>query len=706
MLRAAPSREGVYLLMAFHCHQPVGNFDFVFEKAFQNAYEPFVTILERHPTIRVTLHYSGSLLDWFRAHQPAFLARLRRLAQRGQVEFLASGYYEPILPIIPEEDRYGQIAWMQEAIRQQFGTQPTGLWLTERVWEPELPSTLARAGIRYTLLDANQFHIARQVLPHDLQVDDEHGWDLLGCYVTEYAGESVVLFPTSRRLRYWMPFHDVAKTVDFLKRLVRQPPVAIAYADDGEKFGLWPQTSAWVYEQGWLERFLTTLEQESSWLHTATYHDYLQAVGPNGRVYLPGGSYDEMLEWSGGHFRNFFVKYPEANAMHQKMLGVSRQLQEVQSSELRVKSSNNRRSKTRKPSTLDTRHSPAPEDAKGGPGKLIMEAQRALYMAQCNDAYWHGVFGGLYLAHLRRAVYHHLINAEGLLQRRGGALPAQDQQDCDGDGVPELILRGQTLSLVIDPEEGGTVTELSAYPHQLNLVDTLARRPESYHAKLRDKALTRVASEERQTPLTIHELLGVKEEGLESYLAYDDRRRSCFIDHALSTMPTLSAVWRSTWGEHHLWSDGPWELQAPRAQAASASSTTVSLSRRLHDGMLRKTVTMWRRASRLLFRYEVIDLDIPVVGLEFNVCLRDERWQRPAWHESTSALRIEDPSLGVALAMTCEAPASWATFPIETISESEEGLERTPQGMAIVCLWPVRSQSRWSCGVAWSLETL
>jgi len=241
----------VYLLMAIHCHQPVGNFDFVFDQAFRQSYHPFLETLERHPSIRLALHYSGSLLDWLGDRQPQFLQRLRRLVRSGQVELLASGYYEPILPLIPEADRQGQLALMQAILRRQFGATASGLWLTERVWEPELPGTLARAGIRFTMVDTNQFQVAKDVLPARLWYRDQDGEDLLGCYVTDYAGEMVTLFPSSKRLRYGMPFQEVAQTIAFLKQLIRDEPIAITFADDGEKFGLWPKTYEWVYEQGW-----------------------------------------------------------------------------------------------------------------------------------------------------------------------------------------------------------------------------------------------------------------------------------------------------------------------------------------------------------------------------------------------------------------------------------------------------------------------
>ena len=40
-----------------------------------------------------------------------------------------------------------------------------------------------------------------------------------------------------------------------------------------------------------------------------------------------------------------------------------------------------------------------------------------LYRGQCNCPYWHGAFGGIYLPHLRNAIYTHLLTAESLLEK-------------------------------------------------------------------------------------------------------------------------------------------------------------------------------------------------------------------------------------------------------------------------------------------------
>jgi len=694
------STPAVHLLLAIHCHQPVGNFGFVLEEAFERAYEPFLAVLERHPAIRVTLHYSGTLLDWFREHQPRFLDRLKRLAASRRVELLAGGYYEPILPLIPEPDRQGQIALMRRALRRVLGQAPDGLWLTERVWEPELPQTLARGGIRYTILDVNQFRPAAATLPAAAQLRDEQGWEVLGCYVTSYGRHPLVLFPASTRLRYAIPFQDPSKTIDVLRRAQRPTPLCLTYADDGEKFGLWPQTHEWVYGQGWLEQFFQAIERESSWLTTSTFSQYLAEASPNGRVFLPCGSYEEMLEWAGGSFRNFFVKYPEANAMLHKMLAVSDRLHHVESlKKLRVQSSRTRRKSVRN-SQLSTLNS-----------QLLARAQRELYMAQCNDAYWHGVFGGLYLAHLRRAVYSHLIEAEQLLTRRGGGAVRQSREDLDGDGRAELVLRSPELSVVIDPDEDGAVTELDVAQPPVNLIDTLARRREPYHDKLRLTTPSDPGS--AAAPASIHDGVKVKQQGLETLLAYDDHRRTCFLVSGLSAIPTLHQITGSVWSEHRLWSGGAWTVQAGTGRRPGV----VTLSRRLPQpapagalggpgGRLRKTIALDARRRRLSFRCAIEDLEIPVLAIEFNLGLRDPRLSQPDWREAAGAVEVRDPAVGVGVVMRTSEPAAVASFPIDTVSGSEEGLERTPQGSAVVFLWPLHGQRRWSCEITWTIGVL
>ncbi len=149
-----------HFIFGIHNHQPVGNFDEVIEDAFGALTGPLWTCCERHPKIRVVMHFSGCLLDFFLARHPDFIERLRALGDRGQVEFMTGGYYEPILPVIPDADKIGQIEKLSDTIERYLGQRPIGIWLAERVWEPQLPAILAQAGVRYGVLDDWHFRCA------------------------------------------------------------------------------------------------------------------------------------------------------------------------------------------------------------------------------------------------------------------------------------------------------------------------------------------------------------------------------------------------------------------------------------------------------------------------------------------------------------------------------------------------------------------
>ncbi|MGZ5556276.1 MAG: glycoside hydrolase family 38 N-terminal domain-containing protein, partial [Candidatus Aminicenantales bacterium] len=147
-------------LFAVHNHQPVGNFPEIFKAAFNDCYRPLLEALAGHPGFRFALHFSGPLWEYMEKTERGCWDLVHELSVRGQVELLGGGFYEPVLSIIPEEDRLGQIRMMNDFLAENFGQRPRGLWLTERVWEPDLPRTLAAAGIEFTLLDEEHFHYA------------------------------------------------------------------------------------------------------------------------------------------------------------------------------------------------------------------------------------------------------------------------------------------------------------------------------------------------------------------------------------------------------------------------------------------------------------------------------------------------------------------------------------------------------------------
>jgi len=451
----------VGFVFGVHLHQPVGNFDHVFADHLRDVYRPLVERLAERRFFPFTLHISGPLLEWLEAHDADYLDLIGRLAADGHVELLLAGFYEPVLASLVPADRVEQVAWMREAIQRRFGVQATGLWLTERVWEPDLAAHLADAGVRYVVLDDRHFLVS------GFERDQLHA-----PFFTESGGKRVALFPIDERLRYLIPFRPPAEIAAYLRELRSAGRPLAVFVDDGEKFGGWPGTKDWVYTRGWLAQFLDAVEAQvaAGEVRLTTPGAALDTVRSGGLAYLPTASYREMEAWSlppaaarrlavlehdlgearlagpdgalvrGAHWRNFLVKYPEANRMHKKMLALSALC----------------RARGDRPSV-----------------------RRAIGRAQCNDAYWHGVFGGLYLPHLRAAIWRNLALAEAEL-RRGEEL-AVERLDFDGDGAEELWIHSGVFSAVVSPERGGVIEEYTVFEQGVNYADVLTRRRESYH---------------------------------------------------------------------------------------------------------------------------------------------------------------------------------------------------------------------------------
>jgi alpha-amylase len=686
------------LLQAIHNHQPVGNFGHVFEQSYGDCYGPLLDALLGAPHVKVALHHTGALFEWIEEHRPGYFDKLRTVVGRGQVELLGGGFYEPMLAVLPERDARGQIDMMSDYLEERFGVRPTGMWLAERVWEPHLAQLIAAAGLKYTLVDDGHFRSAGL------------GGALRGYYVTEKAGTPLALFPIDKRLREVIPFLKAWETLDEIDRLRKDTPAGlpacVTYGDDGEKLGVWPKTKEWVWGQGWMQEFLRLVAERGDRLQTMTFAEYLAGHPPTGRVYLPTASYEEMGEWTlpaeaqavfhevrrglaergeidrarpffrGGIWQGFLAKYPEANFMHKKMVLVSERL--------------------------------ARAEAKLGPqaARALEPARRELYRAQCNCAYWHGLFGGLYLNYLRDAVYHHLIEAELGADRALGEADGTRSEvaDLDRDLRDEVLLVSPALAAYVKPDAGGAVYELDYRPKRFNLGNVLGRRAEGYHQKLLE-ALGRGDAHGGHAPQSIHDLVAVKSEGLGDLLAYDRHPRFTFVDHFLAPDVTLEALAAGRAEERGDFAAGAWQIVSHGAGA-------VTLRRRGQvDG---REVTIDKRiavaGARLTASYELRAPGAPffvAFAPELNLTLlagdAPDRYYRIAGltlspEERKLASRGMAPA-GRALEMVNEwdrfklrveagPDASIWRYPLETASQSEGGFERTYQGSVLLARLP------------------
>ena len=719
----------IHLGLVIHNHQPVGNFPWVFQQVYEESYLPIIEALEQHPGVRLSLHYTGSLLDWFHEAQPEFIERIAALVQSNQVEIVSGGYYEPILPSIPDRDKIAQIRRLNEQIFRDFGMHPSGMWIAERVWEPGLPRLIREAGIEWTILDDIHFK--------NVGLEDK---DLHGYYATEDQSSILKVFATSKTMRYTIPWRPVSESIEALRALATLDGKRIAVmGDDGEKFGSWPGTSEYCWgsgeRKGWVDEFFTALEEQGDWIHTIPLGEYASKYSALGRIYIPTSSYIEMTEWAlppqksylfgkllhqleeerqddilqfmrGGFWRNFLVRYPEVNNQHKKMLRV--------------------------------------HDAVYAAGATEEAGAIQLWKAQANDTYWHGLFGGIYMNHVRSAIYHHLIKAENAADRTRfgeGHWQHYTFTDFDKDSQEELVIESDQQNIYIDPQRGGAIFEWDMRRSMHNVLSVMSRYEEGYHRTLREfeqerrkreafaaKQSADTSTADSTQPVSPHTSVRTKEPDLDRYLVVDPYRRKSLVDHFLSPSTTLSDFALLDFEEMGRFAEQPYETSIRQ----ESDGLRVTLSRegqvRRHGALgplqvfLNKTLFLPIGKERLVVVYTIENrAQAPLqtrFACEWNFnflggggndqayChIEGQELENDHFDGTGESIQVSSFSIGNSwiqqdLTFTLnEATMLWR-YSIDTVTGSEAGFERTHQGNCLTLVWPLLLEP----GQSWSVE--
>uniref|UniRef100_Q47IJ1 Alpha-amylase n=1 Tax=Dechloromonas aromatica (strain RCB) TaxID=159087 RepID=Q47IJ1_DECAR len=638
--------HAVTLLLGVHAHQPVGNFPEVIEDAHQRCYRPFLETLHAYPDFRFAVHFSGWLLDWLRERHPADMALLADMVKRGQVELFSSGDTEPVLAAIPHRDRVGQLKTLNDKLTGWTDVKPTGAWLTERVWESSVVPALAETGIRYVTVDDYHFFCTGKAAD-----------ELDSFFSTEEDGTRLDLFPISEALRYRLPFSPAHEVIAYLESLADRNQAAAIYFDDIEKFGIWPETYDWVYNRGWLKALIEGV-LASPKIRTGTYADFHANNVTRGIVYLPTTSYSEMNEWTlpmpaagiyssflatekaagrgdlhrpflrGGIWRNFLTRYPEANWMHKRMQGLSARLGEI-----------------------------------ANPPQALVDE---LYRAQANDAYWHGLFGGLYLPHLRRAVWNNIIALEAELDAQH-LRPALASVDLDFDGKTETIAHTAALQVVIRNDGLATAHELSSYPLKHNFGDTLRRYHEHYH----DKIAHGPSEHSGEGIASAHDIVRFKHP-----ISAED-----IVPDALPRALWLDKLDGATLGDY-VQAEGSLSFARPHiTKTYTLEDSTVAITWQLNGLAGHHFETALNLAmpscDGFLGRYMLADGSIPSgFGLPLHL---------PA----ATTLSLDDGVLGGRLMLQTSLAGEIHGQPHQTVSQSEAGFEKIMQAVELRLGWTI-----------------
>jgi hypothetical protein len=652
----------IKIIFGTHNSQPVGNFDSVIEGVYQRAYKPFLCILNKHPEFPVTLHYSGALFEWLEEKHPEFLMLLDEMVKRKQVELLGGGYYEPVLSMIPNADKLGQIEHLTTFIRSRFGKRPRGTWVTERVWEPNYASILKNSGIDYFFLDDIHFKAAG--------VDDD---DLFYPYLTEDHGKIITVFSISKPLRYIIPYKEPIDVINYIKSLANEEGNrVVTIIDDGEKFGEWKGTYDRCYKVNWLSKFIELSMGSADCIIPIHPAKYLKMHACREKIYFPSMLYDEMMSWvlspsrmqklteirrkmsiksdengflPAGLFKGFFCKYPESNLMYAKMMYVNINVNQIRNDKYKKKA-----------------------------------AKTELWKGQCNHAYWHGKFGGIYLNHLRKEVYRSLIEAELLTRDKGIFLPSIISADFDMDGLNEYLYQGHKLNAYVH-SKGGILFELDYLPRCWNYLDSFSRYIEYYHGYV-----------EREN-------------------GYDWYMRKAFIDHVFAPKTTNHSFKKMEYIELGDFINNTYECIA-----IDKENFELTLKR---DGIVRmrgKLIPL-RIEKKYIFKTTCIDVQYTLTNIsdqaydlffgieinlafsynnpdDFSISVIKNKKPIPLENgdfevERIESIIIDDLHNNAIITLSSQKEFSLFSHPVETISQSIDTLDKIYQSTCFVTIWNI-----------------
>lgn len=677
----------IKLLFGIHCHQPVENFYSVVDEAIAKCYKPFLEVTTQYSRFNYNVHFSGWLLDYIRQHHNDVFILLKKLADTNQIEFFSGGFYEPVLSAISSRDRKDQIRKMNEYIYNNFGQKPQGLWLTERVWDPSIIPDIVQCGINYITVDDYHF----------LSVGYNKK-DLFSYYTTEQDGFSLNVFPIDKHLRYIVPFREAAEIISYLKSLKDYGDGLAVIFDDGEKFGVWPGTHDWVYNKGWLSRFLESLLSEED-IETAHFKDIISSYKPGGISYLPITSYMEMGEWSlfadsyelfdecmnhlknegllekyqyiikGGIWKNFLSKYSESNHIHKRILDLSKRIEQLNEDD---------------------------------------PAKDALMKAECNDVFWHGIFGGLYLPNLRNNAYRFIIEADKLYGERTNIMyPLIDIYDINYDGYNEAILKSEDLTAIFTSKFNGQLIELDILQENFNLQNTLTRRKEGYHKHILE---ARDNNSKKDGITTIHEMsLDVSNEAKENII-YDWYIRNSFVDHFTEDF-NLYDFSHMKFNELGDFTNREAKLIADERAVSFERSGGIFTNNHKYKSMMKKNFLLEKNVlSAYIDIITEYHTDL-VYTLEFNfhfyhICNStiNDISTKDSTQLTGRIFKITDGVLNKCICLEFDRDVSLHWYFVKTVSQSEKGVDLTDQCLCL--LFPFTFNKKFNGNIKIYIENL
>jgi alpha-amylase/alpha-mannosidase (GH57 family) len=303
--------------LVLNLHQPPGNLQDLLEHETWEA-EEILFALDRMPrtlwgyedVARVHLSLSGSLLETL--SDPAFQQRVYGIIDCGSLlwhfqnrdlfEILGTGYYHPVLPLIPEDDRPEHLErWLGIARHLFWRPSFDGFWPPEMGFAMELIPLLRAFGYRYVLVDCEH-----------VEPVDAMSWQELRYrpHIARYEDDEIIVVVRDRDLAnaqesgmevgwFMSEVAERTKWCDFVP--------LVTTCSDGENGGWFRNvTEGANFWSAFYRPYLDRVRSGEAAVAPTFIGDYLDAHGAHGKVRVRTGAWNtgwhhglDFVQWTG-----------------------------------------------------------------------------------------------------------------------------------------------------------------------------------------------------------------------------------------------------------------------------------------------------------------------------------------------------------------------------------------------------------------------
>ena len=306
----------IHHALVLNLHQPPGNLDYLLSEApweakeILFAYDRMARALWDYEGLaRVHLSLSGTLLEDLA--NPDFQSRTYGIVDCGSVlwhlqnrelfEILGTGYYHPVLPLIPEQDRGEHLSrWLATARHLFWRERFDGFWPPEMAFSMELIPLLKRYGYRYVIVDSEHVEPLTDMRWEEVRYRP---------HIATHGDDSIVVIVRDRELsdaqESGMEYSWFLREVEERTRWCDFPPL-VTTCTDGENGGWFRNTN--MAANFWGAFYAELLEHTKSvgLIRPTFITDYLNRFGAYGEVHVKTGAWNtgwhhgrDFTQWTG-----------------------------------------------------------------------------------------------------------------------------------------------------------------------------------------------------------------------------------------------------------------------------------------------------------------------------------------------------------------------------------------------------------------------